>query len=87
MNSQLRQRLEEIEASPSRGFEWYYWQRQTHLELKTFRGHQETVLSVAFSPDGQRILTGSWDGTAKVWEAATAKQVAAWQAEEQAAKE
>jgi WD40 repeat protein len=30
---------------------------------------------VAFSPDGQRIVTGSWDRTAKVWEAASGKEL------------
>ena len=30
---------------------------------------------VAFSPDGQRIVTGSWDETAKVWEAASGREL------------
>jgi hypothetical protein len=42
-------------------------------------------MSVAFSPDGQRILTGSRDHTARVWEAARPEQVAAWQEEERVA--
>jgi WD40 repeat protein len=29
------------------------------------------VHSVAFSPDGTRIVTGSWDWTARVWDART----------------
>jgi hypothetical protein len=32
---------------------------------------------VAFSPDGQRILTGSADGTAKVWDVRNGKELAA----------
>jgi hypothetical protein len=40
---------------------------------------------VSFSPDGRRILTGSADHTAKVWEAARAGQIAVWQHEEQVA--
>ncbi len=29
---------------------------------------QNDVTSAGFSPDGQRIVTGSWDKTAKVWD-------------------
>src|SRR5262245_29589585 len=71
----LRQLLEETQAfrdGADRGFEWYYWQRQSH-SLKTLRGHLEAVYSVAFSPDGHRIVTGSVDHTAKVWEAASGR--------------
>jgi WD40 repeat protein len=31
------------------------------------KGHQESVLSVAFSPDGKQLVSGSWDKTIKVW--------------------
>ncbi len=71
----LRQLLVETQEYPNRGFEWYYWQRQTHLPLRTLRGHLEEVTSVAFSSDGQRIVTGSWDQTAKVWEAPSGRQL------------
>ena len=30
---------------------------------------------MAFSPDGQRIVTGSFDQTAKVWEAASGREL------------
>ena len=32
-------------------------------------------MAVAFSPDGQRIVTGSQDQTAKVWDAASGKEL------------
>ncbi|WP_437627888.1 nSTAND1 domain-containing NTPase [Sorangium sp. So ce1151] len=35
----------------------------------TLRGHQKVVRSAFFSPDGQRIVTISADGTARVWRA------------------
>lgn len=73
--ARLRQLLDDTAAYPDRGFEWYYWQRQAHLELRTFRGHQRVVSSVAYSPDGQRIATASWDSTAKVWDMASGEEL------------
>jgi len=36
--------------------------------LRTLNGHTDGVISVAFSPDGKYVLTGSLDKTAKLWD-------------------
>jgi WD40 repeat protein/serine/threonine protein kinase len=68
--TQARLRLDSIEAK-HRGWEWHYLRRQAMGGIFTLYGHTNGVLSVAFSPDGTRIVTGSHDKTAKVWDART----------------
>ena len=36
-------------------------------ELAKLEGHEDEVTAVAFSPDGQWLVSGSRDGTALVW--------------------
>jgi WD40 repeat protein len=43
--------------------------------LVLFSGHCDRVQSVAFSPDGGRVLTGSDDDTAKLWNASTGRLI------------
>src|SRR5262245_8775697 len=58
-----------------RGFEWYYLWRLSHRFSSTLR-HNDTVLSVAFSPDGKRLATGSLeDHIVKLWDAATGQEL------------
>lgn len=45
------------------------WNARTGQELFTLKGHTREVMGVAFSPDGQRLASGSMDGTVKMWDA------------------
>ena len=43
---------------------------------RTLKGHTSMVVSVAFSPDGKILASGSWDKSIKLWDVATGKNTA-----------
>jgi WD40 repeat protein len=47
------------------------WDATDGHEITRFKGHTESIMSVAYSPDGTRFVTGSRDLTAKVWDVST----------------
>lgn len=60
------------EAVPDlRHFEWYYLREQCPTEIITLTGHSYHIFSVAFSPDGKWLATGSGDKTVRVWDTET----------------
>ncbi|MHC4070924.1 MAG: WD40 domain-containing protein [Planctomycetota bacterium] len=65
-----------------RGWEWYRLWHISDLSLMTLRGYSERVRSVAFRPDGKRIVSGSTDRTVKVWDSATGSELITLQGHE-----
>jgi WD40 repeat protein len=57
------------EGEAVRIFDVASWDRVTSLT------HDRFVLSAKFTPDGRRLVSGSWDGTVRVWEVATWEEV------------
>ena len=43
--------------------------------LAAFTSHTDSVASVAWSPNGARLATASWDGTARIWDTTTGEQL------------
>jgi len=53
------------------------WDVGSRKRVATLRGHKEPVSGTAFSPDGKLLATGSWDGSARLWEVTTGRQIGA----------
>ncbi len=49
---------------------------ETGKTMATLRGHSDTVLSIAFSPDGSQMVTGSADRTARIWDIKEGRELA-----------
>jgi len=47
------------------------WDTADGRPIRSFIGHEQGILSIAFNPDASQILTGSADGKAILWETAT----------------
>jgi eukaryotic-like serine/threonine-protein kinase len=50
--------------------------RAADAQLAVLAGHAGSVLGAAYSPDGTRIVTASYDKTARIWDSRTGAQLA-----------
>jgi hypothetical protein len=56
-----------------------FWDTLTGKKLASLTGHEVNVMTLTFTPDGQRLVTGMFDTTALVWDVpAAAKKVTAF---------
>jgi WD40 repeat protein len=51
------------------------WDVASGQLLRTITGHASYVMTVFFSPDGSRLLTSSFDQTARVWDVNTGQEL------------
>ena len=58
---------EVVAAGSTDSFEVFLWSVQTGKLLDVLTGHEGPISSLAFSPTGNFLASGSWDKTVRVW--------------------
>ncbi|KAI0169502.1 WD40-repeat-containing domain protein [Hypoxylon sp. FL1284] len=56
-----------VAAGSLDSFDVHIWSVQTGQLLDQLAGHEGPVCSLAFSPNGSLLFSGSWDRTARMW--------------------
>lgn len=51
------------------------WHIERWQEVRQYLGHSHSVTTVAFSPDGGTLISGSTDETARVWDVKTGREL------------
>ena len=51
------------------------WKVAEDQLVKVFAGHKDAIYSLALSPDGNTLATGSYDQKIKLWDVATGKEI------------
>ncbi|MFQ5472080.1 MAG: WD40 repeat domain-containing serine/threonine-protein kinase [Dehalococcoidia bacterium] len=59
-----------------RNWEWHYLRAASDTSIAILEGHRDQVNSVAFSPDGKRLASGSADNTIRIWDVPTGRELA-----------
>ncbi|MDZ8106423.1 MAG: CHAT domain-containing protein [Nostoc sp. DedQUE12a] len=59
--------LDDLQAKPKQTDTWSY--------LRSLKGHSDWIRSLAFSPDGEAIVSGSNDETARLWDVKTGQLI------------
>ncbi|MBD2311992.1 caspase family protein [Desertifilum sp. FACHB-1129] len=54
----------------------YLWDIDSGDRTHALQGHQAPITNAQFSPDGQQVITASWDKTARLWEVQSGKAIA-----------
>jgi len=58
---------EVVAAGSLDSFDIYIWSVQTGQLLDQLSGHEGPVCSLSFAPNGDILVSGSWDRTARMW--------------------
>jgi WD40 repeat protein/tRNA A-37 threonylcarbamoyl transferase component Bud32 len=76
-DNNMRRLHELLKSCPEdlRGWEWHRLNHISDHSHKTLRGHEDMVTSVAFSPNGKKIVSSSADKTIKVWDVANGTEI------------